>query len=70
LKFVGEYTADKNDCNFYMLNNTDGETVTGIIRSNVRVDVPVASPSLWFADAYTLVDGKEVQFQSYRFTRS
>jgi hypothetical protein len=42
----------------------------GVLRSSVRVEIRIASPSLWFADAFTHTDGKEVQIQSYRFVRS
>ena len=41
----------------------------GVLRSAVRVEVRVATPSLWFADAFTRIEGEEVQIQSYRFTK-
>jgi len=70
LKFVGEYMPEKNSYNYYLTTHTEGKTVTGIVRSNVRLVIRIASPNLWFAETYTLVDGKEVQIQSYRFTKS
>jgi len=71
LKFTGEYLADKNTYNYYLTNYTDGQMVTGeIMRSSVRLEIRVATPSLWFAEAYTHIDGKEVKVQSYRFIKS
>ena len=69
-KFVGEYIPAKNAYNFYPLNSKEGETVTGVIRSNVRIELRVTSDNLCVAETYTLMDGKEVKMQSYRFTRS
>ena len=70
LEFVGEYLVDKNAYNFYLTNPTDGEMVAGgILRSNVRVEMRIVGPSLWVAEAFTLIDGREEKVQSYRLTR-
>ena len=61
LKFVGEYLTDKN---------TGGEMASGgILRSNMRVQIRSSGATMWVAEAYTHIDGKEVLVQSYRFTR-
>ena len=70
LYFVGEYLADKNVYDFYLTGTAEPEMITpGMIRSMLRVEIRVSSPAMWVADAFTHIDGKEVQVQSYRFTR-
>ncbi len=70
LEFVGEFLVDQNAYNFYLTKPTDGEMVAGgVLRSNVRVEMRIMGPSLWMAEAFTLIDGKEEKVQSYRFTR-
>jgi len=71
LYFVGEYLADKNTYDFFLTGTAEPEMITpGMIRSMLRVEIRVSSPSMWVAEAYTHIDGKEVQVQSYHFTRS
>ena len=71
LNGVGEYLVDKNSYNFYLTTGEGEEMVSGgILRSGVRVELRIASPVMFIADTYTLIDGKEVQVQSYRFTKS
>ena len=70
LELVGEYLVDKNAYNFYLINPTDGEMVAGgILRSNVRVELRIVGSSLWVAETFTLIEGREEKVQSYRFTR-
>ncbi|MFV2072003.1 MAG: glycine zipper domain-containing protein, partial [Thermoanaerobaculales bacterium] len=70
LEFVGEFLVDKSAYNFYLTNITDGEMVAGgILRSSIRVEIRAVSPSLWVAETFTLIDGREEKVQSYRFTR-
>ena len=69
VKGVGEYLVDKNAYNFYVVSNTSGEMVAGLLRSSARVEIRVSGSAMWVADTYTHIDGKEVQVQSYRFTR-
>jgi hypothetical protein len=68
-RYVGEYIPDKNAYNFYPATNTGGETLTGVIRSNVRIELHVSGSNLMVAETYTMLDGKETQIQSYRFTK-
>ena len=49
LKFVGEYVPDGNKYNYY-LSGSEGKTVTGIVRSNVRVEVRISGSNLWVAE--------------------
>lgn len=70
LKMVGEYQADKNSYNYYLLGDESGEMVQGgIVRSALRVEVRVAGSSMFVAQSYVLLDGEEVQVQNYRFTK-
>lgn len=68
-KFVGEYIPEKNAYNFYPSTNKEGETITGVIRSNVRIELRATGSNLCVAEAYTMIDGEEVKMQSYRFTK-
>jgi len=67
--YVGEYLPAENAYNFYPSTNKDGETITGVIRSNVRIAMRVSGNNLIVAETYTLKDGKETMMQSYRFTK-
>ncbi len=67
--YVGEYIPDKNAYNFYPSTNKEGQTITGVIRSNVRIELRVSGSNLMVAETYTMIDGKEVKMQSYRFTK-
>lgn len=69
LRFVGEYVPESNKYNYY-LSGSEGKTVTGIVRSNVRVEVRISGSNLWVAETFTMIEGKEVKIQSYRFTRT
>ena len=68
LKFVGEYLADKNAYNYYLIDN-EGAMTGGILRSSVRLELRISTPSLWVAEAFTHIDGEEVLVQSYRFMK-
>lgn len=71
LYFVGEYVVDKNKYDFFLTDSSSDEMITpGMIRSAMRVEIRIGSPSMWVAEAYIHLDGKEVQVQSYRFTKS
>lgn len=67
--YVGEYIPAKNAYNFYPSTNKDGETITGVIRSNVRIEMRVSGNNLIVAETFTVKDGKETMIQSYRFTK-
>jgi hypothetical protein len=70
LHFVGEYQPDRNAYMFYLSSGDGGSFEGGILYSSVRVELRIASPAMFIAEAFTLVDGKEVQIQQYRFTKS
>ena len=53
---------------FYLVGG-GGETVTGIRRTSVRIEVRSLSADAWEAATYASVDGETVQVQGTRFTR-
>jgi hypothetical protein len=69
LKSVGEYLADASKYNFYLIGNSGDEMVTGMLHSSVRVEIRTSGAALWVAETFTHIDGKEMQVQSYRFTK-
>jgi len=68
-KFVGEYVAEQKKFNFYLTDSESGNTVTGILKSDIRMEVRIAGTNLWIVETYTLLDGKDTQIQSYRFSK-
>ena len=68
-RWVGEYLPAKNAYNLYPAQDVEGNTITGVIRSNVRIELRVSGTNLVVAETWSMVDGKEIQIQSYRFTR-
>ena len=70
LTFVGEYIPDGNKYNYYATAGDGSESISGVIRSNLRVEIRVSGSNMWVAETFTFIDGKEVMIQSYRFTRS
>ena len=68
-KYVGEFVPEKNTYNFYPTNNKEETGVMGVIRSNVRIELRVSGTNLAVAETYTMLEGNEVQVQSYRFTK-
>lgn len=68
-RLVGEYVPDKNASNFYPSTNKEGQTITGVVRANVRIELRVSGSNLVVAETYTVHNGKEVKMQSYRFIR-
>jgi hypothetical protein len=69
-KYVGEYIPADNAYNFYPTVSIEGQSATGVVRSNVRLVLRASSSNLAVAETFALVEGKEVQMQSYRFTRN
>jgi|GEM_PF-1988074 len=67
--YVGEYLQAKNAYNFYPSQTADGKTVTGVIRSNVRIEFRVSGNNLMVAETYSTLDGRETKIQEYRFTK-
>lgn len=68
-KFVGEYIAEKKKFNFYLTSSQSNNTVTGTLKSDIRMEVRVAGANLWIVETYTLLDGKDTQIQPYRFSK-
>jgi len=69
-RFVGEYIAEQKKFNFYLTDAQSDNTVTGILKSDIRMEVRIAASNLWMVSTYTLMDGKDTQIQSYRFSKS
>lgn len=69
LNFVGEYKPDTNAFVFYLSAGKESEFIGGVLHSSVRVELRMASPALVVGDAFTFMEGKEVQIQQYRLTR-
>lgn len=67
-KFVGEYLPAQNIYNYYPTSDTDSKTVSGILRSDIRLEVR-SSGNLFVVETYTMRGGKEVKIQSYRFIK-
>jgi len=70
ITFVGEYLAEQKKFKFYMTNSKSKDTVTGILKSDVRMEVRFTTANLWIVETFTLIDGKDTQVQSYRFSKS
>jgi hypothetical protein len=68
-KYVGEYLPAKNSYNYYPVSDMEGKTMSGIIRSDIRIELRTSGSNLFVAETYALVDGEEVQIQSYRFVK-
>ena len=71
LQMVGEYLADSNEYEFYLVGKGAGdEMVGGVLRSSVKIRIRSTGTAMWVAETYTYLDGKETQVQSYRFVRN
>ncbi|MFV2059525.1 MAG: glycine zipper domain-containing protein [Gammaproteobacteria bacterium] len=68
--FIGEYIAEQKKFKFYLKNSKSKDTVTGILKTDVRMEVRFTSNNLWIVETYTLIEGKDTQIQSYRFSKS
>ena len=69
LKLSGQYDEVTGRYIFYLFDGSGGETVTGIPRSSVRVEIRSLDFDTWVAETYSSVDGQSIQVQYYRFTR-
>jgi hypothetical protein len=67
--FVGEYQPAQNRYSYYPTSDTDNQTISGTIRSSIRVEVRTSGSNLFVAETYTMREGKEVMIQSYRFIK-
>ncbi len=68
-KYVGEYRPDKNAYNFYPVSSEQETGATGIVRSNVRIELRTSGTNLLIAETYVNLDGKETKVQEYRFIK-
>ncbi len=69
-RFVGEFIAEQKKFVFYLTNSRSNSTVTGILKSDVRIEVRISGANLWIVNTYTLLKGQDTQIQSYRFSKS
>ena len=69
-RFVGEYIAEQKKFNFYLTDSKSSNTITGVLKTDIRMEVRFVGANLWMVDTYTLIDGKDTQIQSYRFSKS
>ncbi|WP_153913629.1 hypothetical protein [Shewanella sp. TC10] len=67
LKFVGE--AGENGRYSYYPVKVSGESFSGNDRNKMRIELRFVGQDVFLVDSFTQIDGKEVQIQSYRFTR-
>ena len=68
LSFSGEFQPQLQRYNYYPVG-ANGQTFSGNERSQMRLELRFAGQDVFLVDSYAVVDGKEVQIQSYRFTR-
>jgi surface antigen len=68
-EFVGEYTSEQKKYAFYMTGSRHSTSVTGILKTDVRMEIRIAGSNLFIIDTYSLVDGKDTNIQSYRFNK-
>ncbi|PKG56311.1 hypothetical protein CXF83_20345 [Shewanella sp. Choline-02u-19] len=68
LNFSGEYQPQLQRYNYYPVG-VNGQTYSGNERSQMRIELRFAGKDVFLVDSYAVVDGQEVQIQSYRFTR-
>jgi len=66
--YVGEYLPQENTYNFFPVDAASTTGSTGVIRSNVKVEAR-ATGNMLSINTYSMIDGKETQIQSYRFTK-
>jgi hypothetical protein len=68
-KYVGEYRPDRNAYNFYPVDKEQETGATGIVRSNLRIEIRSSGTNLFIAETYVNLDGKETKVQEYRFIK-
>lgn len=67
-KYVGEYIPQNNEYNFYPVDAASNTGTTGIVRSNIKLVVR-ASANMLSINTFSMIEGEEVNIQSYRFTK-
>lgn len=69
LRLTGSFQKDSNRYVFYLIGGSGGQTVTGIDRNSVRLEIRTLDRRSWVADTFAQVDGQSTQVQSTRFSR-
>ncbi|WP_144213428.1 hypothetical protein [Shewanella donghaensis] len=67
LNFVGE-VSEHGRYSYYPVG-VNGETYSGNDRNKMRLELRFVGKDVFLVDSFTQIEGKEVQIQSYRFTR-
>lgn len=67
-KYVGEYIPQSNEYNFYPTDAASSTGTTGVVRSNIKTVIK-ASANMISINTFSMIDGAEVNIQSYRFTK-
>ncbi|MBL4912879.1 hypothetical protein JMA39_06975 [Shewanella schlegeliana] len=68
LRFTGEFQSQQQRYNYYPVG-VNGQTYSGDDRSKLRLELRFAGKDVFLVDTFSVVNGQEVQIQSYRFTR-
>jgi hypothetical protein len=66
LQFTGQFKSGKYV--FYLFDG-DGETITGMQRSSLRLEIQSINHEAWVAETYVSFEGQTTQVQSTRLTR-
>jgi hypothetical protein len=69
LRLTGSFQMDSNSYTFYLIGGSSGQTITGIDRNSVRLEIRTLDRRSWVADTFAHVDGQSTQVQSTRFSR-
>lgn len=69
LRLTGNFERDSSSYVFYLIGGSEGQTITGIDRNSVRMEIRTLDRRSWVADTFAHVDGQTVQVQSTRFSR-
>lgn len=68
LRFAGEFQSQQQRYSYYPVG-VNGQTYSGDERSKLRLELRFAGKDVFLVDTFSVVNGQEVQIQSYRFTR-
>ena len=67
LQFTGQFKSGKYV--FYLFDGGGGETITGMQRSSLRLEIQSMNHETWVAETYVSFEGRTTQVQSTRLTR-
>lgn len=68
LRFSGEFQSQQQRYSYYPVG-ANGKAYSGDDRSKMRLELRFAGKDVFLVDTFSMVNGQEVQIQSYRFTR-